>query len=239
MEPSTDRPIVLAHSSDLHICFEGRRDESDVAVLQTVLATAARNRADILLLAGDIFDHNRMPLDVLDRASRLLGDYGRPVVILPGNHDPITPDSVYRRGGIAEPVNVHVFGVTDGDHAVFSALDLSIWGKPHQDYVDMSPLDGAPVRQYRWQVAMAHGHWHPGEDDPKRSWLIRDREIAALDADYLALGHWDRPTPAGDGTIPAYYSGSPDLAKTINIIRLSARGTEVSRAPLATHIEAP
>ncbi len=239
MEPSTDRPIVLAHSSDLHICFEGRRDESDVAVLQTVLATAALNRADILLLAGDIFDHNRMPLDVLDRATRLLGDYGRPVVILPGNHDPITPDSVYRRGGIAEPVNVHVFGVTDGDHAVFSALDLSIWGKPHQDYVDMSPLDGAPARQYRWQVAMAHGHWHPGEDDPKRSWLIRDREIAALDADYLALGHWDRPTPAGDGTIPAYYSGSPDLAKTINIIRLSALGTEVSRAPLATHIEAP
>ncbi len=239
MEPSTDRPIVLAHSSDLHICFEGRRDESDVAVLQTVLATAALNRADILLLAGDIFDHNRMPLDVLDRATRLLGDYGRPVVILPGNHDPITPDSVYRRGGIAEPVNVHVFGVTDGDHAVFSALDLSIWGKPHQDYVDMSPLDGAPARQYRWQVAMAHGHWHPGEDDPKRSWLIRDREIAALDADYLALGHWDRPTPAGDGTIPAYYSGSPDLAKTINIIRLSALGTEVSRAPLATHIDAP
>ena len=239
MEPSTDRPIVLAHSSDLHICFEGRRDESDVAVLQTVLATAARNRADILLLAGDIFDHNRMPLDVLDRATRLLGDYGRPVVILPGNHDPITPDSVYRRGGIAEPVNVHVFGVTDGDHAVFAGLDLSIWGKPHQDYVDMSPLDGAPARQYRWQVAMAHGHWHPGEDDPKRSWLIRDREIAALDADYLALGHWDRPTPAGDGTIPAYYSGSPDLAKTINIIRLSALGTEVSRAPLASHIEAP
>ncbi len=239
MDAEPVRPIVLAHSSDLHICFEGRRDESDVAVLQTVLATAARARADILLLAGDIFDHNRMPLDVLDRATRLLGDYGRPVVILPGNHDPITPDSVYRRGGIAEPGNVHVFGVTDGDHAVFANLDLSIWGKPHQDYVDMTPLEGAPARQYRWQVAMAHGHWHPGEDDPKRSWLIRDREIAALDADYLALGHWDRPTPAGDGTVPAYYSGSPDLAKTINVIRLSAAGTEVSRVPLAEHVEAP
>ena len=27
-------------------------------------------------------------------------DYARPVVILPGNHDPLTPDSVYRRGGL-------------------------------------------------------------------------------------------------------------------------------------------
>jgi DNA repair exonuclease SbcCD nuclease subunit len=235
----TTRPIVIAHSSDLHISFEGRNDDSGVEVLRTVLTTATRSGADILLLAGDIFDHNRIPLAILDRAARLLGDYGRPVVILPGNHDPITPDSVYRRGGIADPANVHVFGVTEGADAVFEGLELSVWGKPHLDYVDMSPLAGAPSRQLRWQVAMAHGHWHPGEDDPKRSWLIRDHEIAALDADYLALGHWDRATPAGDGAVPAYYSGSPDLAKTINVVRLSARGTEVERVPLAGEFEAP
>jgi DNA repair exonuclease SbcCD nuclease subunit len=230
---STPPPIVLAHSSDLHICFEGRQGPSDVAVLEIVLQAAMENAADILLLAGDIFDHNRMPLAVLDQTARLLGDYGRPVVILPGNHDPITPDSVYRRGGVAEPANVHVFGVTEGEHATFAELDLSIWGRPHLDYMDMSPLEGAPARQFRWQVAMAHGHWHPGDDDPRRSWLIRDRDIAGLDADYLALGHWDRPTPAGDGTIPAYYSGSPDLARTINVIRLSATGVDVTRAPLS------
>jgi DNA repair exonuclease SbcCD nuclease subunit len=232
--------IVLAHSSDLHICLEGRNAHHDVGVLDTVLRTAAANTADILLLAGDIFDHNRLPLATLDRAARLLGDYGKPVVILPGNHDPVTPDSVYRRGGIADPGNVHVFGVTEGDHALFEALDLSIWGRPHLDYHDMSPLEGAPARQYRWQVAMAHGHWYTGSD-LGRSWLMHDQDIAALDADYLALGHWDRPTPAGDGTIPAYYSGSPDLAKTINIIRLAAAGgVEVSRAPLVgAEYEAP
>jgi DNA repair exonuclease SbcCD nuclease subunit len=231
-QPATAPLITLAHSSDLHICFEGRRQESDTHVLQVVLAAARANAADILLLAGDIFDHNRMPLAVLDETARLMGDYGRPVVILPGNHDPITPDSVYRRGGIADPANVHVFGVTEGEEAIFGSLDLAVWGRPHMDYMDMSPLDGAPARKLRWQIAMAHGHWHPGDDDPKRSWLIRDRDIAALDADYLALGHWDRPTPAGDGTIPAYYSGSPDLARTINIIRLSASGVDVHRAAL-------
>ncbi len=225
-------PVIIAHSSDLHICIDGRPARSDVAVLEVVLRTAAANAADILLLAGDIFDHNRLPMETLDRTARLLADYGKPVVILPGNHDPITPDSVYRRGGVADPGNVHVFGVTDGDQAAFAGLDLSIWGRPHTDYNDMSPLEGAPPRVYRWQIAMAHGHWHPGEDDPHRSWLIRDRQIAALDADYLALGHWDRPTPAGDGTVPAYYSGSPDLARSINIIRLNGSGVDVSRAEL-------
>ncbi|MGD9932857.1 MAG: exonuclease SbcCD subunit D [Dehalococcoidia bacterium] len=238
MQPGPGSPrdhIIVAHSSDLHINFEKASNRSTVFVLETVLRTAAASEADVLLLAGDIFDHNRIPLAVLDEVTNVLGDYGRPVVILPGNHDPLTPDSVYHRGGIADPANVHVFGVTDGDLAVLDDLDLAVWGRPHRDFLDMSPLETAPVRRHRWQIAMAHGHWHPGDDHPGRSWLIRDSEIAALDADYLALGHWDRPTPAGDGSVPAYYSGSPDLARTINIVRLggnSANGVRVSRSPL-------
>jgi hypothetical protein len=81
---------------------------------------------------------------------------------------------------------------------------------------------------------MAHGHWVSGPHDSHRSWLIHQDELHALEADYLALGHWDVAQPVGDGVLPAYYSGSPDLARTINVIRLSsARPIEVSRAPLA------
>lgn len=230
--PRPDGSIHIAHSSDLHIHLDTRQAHRDVTVLETVLRTAAANDADILLLAGDIFDHNRLPLATLDAVQRMLDDYGRPVVILPGNHDPVTPDSVYRRGGIADPENVHVFGVTEGEHAVFADLDLSIWGRPHMDYIDMSPLEGAPTRNFRWQVHMAHGHWDTGEG-LGRSWIMKDHEISALDADYLALGHWDRPTPAGDGSIPAYYSGSPDLAQSINMVRLCpVEGVQVRRAPL-------
>ena len=43
-------------------------------------------------------------------------------------------------------------------------------------------------------------------------------------ADYLALGHWDRPVRVGNGVVPAYYSGSPDLAQTVNLVRLTAAG---------------
>lgn len=230
--PGVTRPVTIAHSSDLHIGFEGRGSAVSTGALEGVLSAASANAADLLLLAGDIFDHNRMPIAVIDAVARLLSDYGRPVVILPGNHDPITPDSVYRRGGLADPPNVHVFGITEGERAAFVALDLEVWGRPHEDFHDMSPLEGAPLRRTRWHIAMAHGHWHPGEDDPRRSWLMRDREIAALDADYLALGHWDRPTPVGDGRVPAFYSGSPDLARTINVVRLAEEGVTVARSPI-------
>jgi hypothetical protein len=43
----------------------------------------------------------------------------------------------------------------------------------------------------------------------------------------LALGHWDRPMRVGNGVVPAYYSGSPDLAGTVNLVRLTTTGEVV------------
>jgi hypothetical protein len=43
------------------------------------------------------------------------------------------------------------------------------------------------------------------------SWIFGDEEIAATGADYLALGHCDRPMRVGNGVVPAFYSGSPEL----------------------------
>jgi hypothetical protein len=61
------------------------------------------------------------------------------------------------------------------------------------------------------------------------------KKIAATAADYLALGHWDRPVRVGNGVVPAYYSGSPDLAETVNLVRLTAAGeVVVTREPLST-----
>ena len=68
---------------------------------------------------------------------------------------------------------------------------------------------------------MGHGHYEPPATraNPSRpSWVFGDEEIAATEADYLALGHWDRPMSVGDGGVLAYYSGSPELAQTVNLV---------------------
>ena len=44
--------------------------------------------------------------------------------------------------------------------------------------------------------------------------------------------YWDRPMRVGNGTVAAYYSGSPDLAGTINLVRLTADGVIVTRERL-------
>jgi len=223
--------ITLVHSSDIHI--DGRFSETFHPLCKVVDA-AVRLEADVLLLAGDVFDHNRIPLEMIDRAARKLDDAGMAVVILPGNHDCLSADSVYRRGGLADVPRVHVLGISSEEEWTAPDLDLEVWGRPHLDYADYSPLAHPRQRSTRWQIAVAHGHWVRNDGDRHRSWLIHDQEIAATGADYLALGHWPGAGTAGDGTVPAYYSGSPDLAQTVNVVRLRDDGVvEVTRAPLA------
>ena len=228
MSPKLDLTVV--HSSDLHLC--GGSDAGDLRALKDVLAVATKLAADLVLLAGDVFDHNRVPLPILDTVTDLLAACGLQVVILPGNHDCLVPDSVYRRGGLAEPENVHVLGISEDECVYLPALDLEVWGRPHHTYSDMTPLHLDRPRSSRWQIAMAHGHWFQGKHDAHRSYLIRDEQVAACSADYIALGHWDRPLQIGDGSVPAYYSGSPQFAKTVNVIRLGPAGVRVSREPL-------
>jgi DNA repair exonuclease SbcCD nuclease subunit len=218
------REIRLVHSSDLHVDDRRRAAADCAARLAAVLETARDLCADIVLLAGDTFETHQLSRSVIDRAGRLLADAGLPVVILPGNHDPVFPDSVYVKGGYAQIPNLAILGVTHAEAVTFAAFDVEIWGHAHCDYVDMPPLPGPRLRSTRWQVAVAHGHYEPPATraNPLRpSWVFGDEEIAATAADYLALGHWDRPIRVGGGTVPAYYSGSPELAQTVNLVRIT------------------
>ena len=234
--------IVLVHSSDLHVDEDRAlaHGGDGTAALRSVLASSQALRADILLLAGDTFENNQLGSDILARAGRLLAETGMPVVILPGNHDPALADSVFVRGGFDQLPNVSILGITHDEAVPFPAFDLEIWGHAHRDYFSMAPLRGPRPRSTRWQVAMAHGHYEPPETRAKPlrpSWVFGDEEIAATAADYLALGHWDRPMRVGNGVVPAYYSGSPDLAETVNLVRLTAAGdVVVTREPLSARV---
>jgi DNA repair exonuclease SbcCD nuclease subunit len=224
--------IVLVHSSDLHVDDSPHQGSDGTASLRAVLNAARRHRADYTLLAGDVFDSNRQTDAIIAVSAALLRDAAGQVIVLPGNHDPVAPDSVWRRGGLDRLAHVHIIGVTRELAVHFPDHDLEVWGHAHVDYNDMAPLRAPKPRSARWHIALAHGHYEDDGVPPLRpSWLISNAEIEATQADYLALGHWNRAARVGTGvTVPAYYSGSPDLAKTVNLVRLRGNGTvEVTR----------
>lgn len=224
------RDIVVVHSSDLHIDADvvgSGSDRGDTSNLELVLEVARRVSADVLLLAGDTFDSHRQPVSLIARVGEMIAAAPMPIVLLPGNHDPVIPEAVYHRmpSGIAD--NLHILGLTHDEAVVFDEFELEVWGRAHRDYDDMDPFARARARSTRWQIAMGHGHYEPRPDRRTRlraSWLIGDAELAATRSDYVALGHWNRAFDAGKGGIRAHYSGSPGYAKTVNVIRLTGEG---------------
>ena len=221
--------VTIVHSSDLHLGTDDSFSDKDrLAVLPKVLTAAAEVDADVVVRAGDSFDNHRQPLELLERAANLLREYRKPVVILPGNHDPLTPDSVYRRANLGLISNVSILGLNVDKAVMFEEFELEIWGHAHLDYTDMSPLANPRPRNSRWQLAAAHGHYVDEIRDPNRligSWLIHREELEATSADYVALGHWNQATPVGDGKVTAHYSGSPEYTGTVNVVRLKSDGS--------------
>jgi hypothetical protein len=68
---------------------------------------------------------------------------------------------------------------------------------------------------------MAQGHCEPPETRANvlpPSWIFSDEEIAATGATV-----W-RSSLGPSGVAPAFYSGSPELARTVNLVRFSAAG---------------
>lgn len=228
---AAERDIILVHSSDVHIDhdYTARMFSGDGnGTLRLVLEAARRTGADAVLLAGDTFDSHRLPTSLLDETAQAIHEAAVPVVMLPGNHDPAIDEAVFHHPAFRGLDHLHILGVTHEEAVRFEHLDLEIWGRPHRDYSDMDPLAVARARTSRWQVAMAHGHYTPEPDRSTKlrpSWLIGADEIEATGADYVALGHWNRWVQVGNGGVAAYYSGSPDYARSVNIVRLAHDGT--------------
>ncbi|OGA04781.1 MAG: hypothetical protein A3H35_09600 [Betaproteobacteria bacterium RIFCSPLOWO2_02_FULL_62_17] len=226
------------HSSDVHLDHNAaERGQGDsTRNLALVLDAARAAAADLVLLAGDTFESNRQPPEFVDRVAAMLAGAHAPVVILPGNHDPLVPETLYRRMQAAGIDFLHILGLTHDEAVVFEHLDLEIWGRAHRDYSDMIPFEQVRSRSRRWHIAMGHGHYHPQPDRSvasRPSWLIGDAELAATQADYIALGHWNLAARVGGAAVCAHYSGSPDLAKSVNVVRLGAGGgVQVEAAPL-------
>jgi DNA repair exonuclease SbcCD nuclease subunit len=238
-QPSTG-DVVVVHSSDLHVDhdYTARLHGGDGAAgLAAVLQAARDAAADVVILAGDTFESHRVAAPLIERAAALIAAVARPVVLLPGNHDPAVADAVFSNPAMMQLTNLHIIGLRHEQAVTFPDLGLEIWGRAHRDYGDMSPFEAVPPRRTRWLIAVGHGHYQPlpgPGPGPQPSWLISDTDIAGTGADYVALGHWNRAAQVGNGAVPAYYSGSPEFAGTVNLVRLNAiNGVTVTRVPLA------
>lgn len=224
--PGDGRPrsaVRLLHTSDVHIAGE----DDSLQALRAVIDTAARCDVDLVLIAGDLFDNSRVPAAVADQVTTELERLARPVVVIPGNHDCMDEGSIYHRVDLTRAgPHVHFVGDAAGRLLMFDDLGVAVWARGIENH-DPShhPLDGfSPAPPDYWSVAVTHGHYVGRDEGSIRSSQINQDEIARLDCDYLALGHWHRFVDVSEGKAAAFYSGSPSESwleeRTVNLVTL-------------------
>lgn len=231
-------PRIL-HTSDIHLTAPGDRACHSLKALADLVI---RSDVSLVIIAGDLFDHNQVGDDLVAFAVNQLRRFPVPAIILPGNHDCLAPNSVYYRDHLWEDTGkAHVIKAVEGELLEFTGLGLTLWGRPIASYLDTcrEPLCGIPPPDGNgnWHIAIAHG-WCFDYDSvilPSGLPLPEDEAIAAR-WDYLALGHFANFKCVCADPVKAYYCDSASWSypqSTVNIVDFTVEaGARITRLPL-------
>ncbi|MDP2731211.1 MAG: DNA repair exonuclease [Dehalococcoidales bacterium] len=210
----------LLHTSDLHLVSI---DDGDCSNLEATVNLAIRLDVDLVIIAGDLFDRSRVDDSLVVFVVEQLRRLSAPVLILPGNHDCLTPNSVYERDELwANCSNTRIFRSPLGEVIDLPGLGVSVWGKSIDGESEVFPLAGIPQpeRNGLWHIAVAHGYYVGGGYPFSPSYHITREEIATPGWDYIALGHLPTFHSVSVEPVKAYYSGSPIQYGTVAIVEL-------------------
>ncbi|HCL78902.1 MAG TPA: hypothetical protein DIC53_02915, partial [Synergistaceae bacterium] len=207
------------HTADWHIGLRakalGRAGEAireqRFRTGKAVLEQAKEAGVDFILHAGDLFDDNAVDRQLVQRTADLPRTAPCPLYIIPGNHDPFVPGSLWTHPALSALLNVHI--VTEA-HPVevpkgvlypcpltsrASAADPTSWIRAEGDAVAIGlahgSVEGCPIEE--WDNPIPRGA-------AERSGL-----------DYLALGHWHSCArfDDGGGACRMAYAGAHEATK--------------------------
>ncbi|MDN6159136.1 MAG: metallophosphoesterase [Brevibacterium sp.] len=178
---------------------------------------AAEQSCDFVVVCGDVFESNQLDRAIISRTFEVLAAFTVPVVLLPGNHDPLDAASIYDSHAFTsrQPGHVHVlrdsepFEVRPGVEIIGAPWFSK---RPQGDLVAQATQNLAEAAPGKVRIIAGHG---------AVSTLDPDREsLATIDVDslktvlredraqFVALG--DRhATYAVDERI--WYSGAPEV----------------------------
>jgi DNA repair exonuclease SbcCD nuclease subunit len=219
---ASPRPLRVLHTADVHLDSDGYGPPAEQAahrererqLFRRIVDRAGRDDVDLLLIAGDLFDHNRVPDETVEFVRAELARLRRPVVILPGNHDCLRTNAIYDRHDFSTGAShVHVIRRLDGETVELPQIDAVVWGRAMEEHEPgFSPLAGIPRRaDRRWCLAMGHGFFFEERQRPDRSSPIFAEEIRDAGWDYVALGHHHVRADVSQGAVAAHYPGAPAL----------------------------
>lgn len=225
--PRSGGPVRFLHSADWQLGMTRRflGPESQAIFTADRLAAvvalgtlATEHGAQFVVVAGDAFEDNAVPRSVVLRAAEVLATFPVPVLILPGNHDPLDVSSVLQCRDFASAVEGGAVTVMDGSGPIEVVPEVEVVGVPwtskRPDPARLPALLGSLEKPAGVRILVAHGGTDEvyGGDTPSVEALSVAQLEQAVDGglvDYIALGDRHSVTRVGSGG-RIWYSGSPE-----------------------------
>lgn len=231
----------ILHAADLHLATDER--DYSLAVLDEMIEIAARERVEILLLAGDVFDTyadaESLRDDVAARLDRLAPSCRS--FYIPGNHEKL--GATERRH-----IGLLSFGsrmaVTTKVSLVPISDEVELLLVPHRENYDDYQSWDVPSKKSRFRIAVAHGSVTGlsflGLGDEEGGGIIDPDLFVFHFVDYAAMGHIHagRIHRQASGSVIAYpgsarvWRSGEEGERSVLLLDLS-NGVEPVRSPLA------
>lgn len=228
MMAEDDIVLKLLHTADWHL---GRRfpsfsEEHDLKltrarleVLDRILLAAERFTVDAVLCAGDLFDVPCPESDWWTQVAERLARRNwknRPVFLLPGNHDPLVPESVWMKDHRFRSLLPDWVHVVDTETAEFTLPNNAVlYAVPCLSKAGQrDPTEIIPRRESgdeRIRIGMVHGSAFDVKDWQTNFPIAVDAALTR-GLDYLAIGdtHGFRFVPPTRLHPPTIYPGAPE-----------------------------
>lgn len=187
---------------------------------------AGEQDCEFVVVCGDIFETNQLSRQTVGRALEALASVPVPVFLLPGNHDPLDPLTIYRSPQFLRDRPEHVHVLTQAAPVeVREGVELipAPWtGKhPEHDLVGAAvtaALGGermpSPASPHPVRIVVGHGAVDVLDPDRVNRAAIAvaplETELAAGRIHYVALGDRHSRTSVG-ATGAIWYSGAPEV----------------------------
>jgi len=180
--------------------------EERLAAARRAVGVARDQGAEFILMAGDTFEDNGVERALIQKVADILCSSPVPVYVIPGNHDPLTPGSVWEHPAWKSMEHVHVLR----EEKPVDIPGGTLYPCPVKDKRSRKDptawiLSGEAVIR----IGLAHGTVEGIQQAEPDHPIARDAASRA-GLDYLALGHWHSTAmyPGADGSVRMAYSGT-------------------------------
>ncbi len=186
--------IKIIHTADIHLGaspdkgfpWEEERRTLLWATFKRLIDVVKKEKADILLICGDLFDARPL-MDELKEINYLFSSIPETSVVLcAGNHDYLESDNPYY--GFTWSENVYGLWSKELSSVYLPKSDVRVYGLSYYSAEAAEDLYEGAKREGggKYHILMLHG------GDAKHSPIKRER-LAAIDFDYIAMGHIHKP----------------------------------------------